>query len=158
MLLNRLYLPSLRHSAPRHLLPRTTVFSRTVMQTPSPYLTPSHTPGPRSKILVLGAGNFGSCLADHLGDSEHDVFMWSRENDIVEHFNKHHKNPRYLKDHSFAMKIKAIGPELPDTAFIKGVDVVLFAIPTEGIRYIYAGACPRRTRYRCSVLCFVTFS
>jgi hypothetical protein len=34
---------------------------------------------PKSKIAVFGAGNFGSCLADHLGDSDHDVFLWSRD-------------------------------------------------------------------------------
>lgn len=30
----------------------------------------------KRKILVLGAGNFGCCLADHLGDSEHEVYLW----------------------------------------------------------------------------------
>ncbi|KAI0034141.1 glycerol-3-phosphate dehydrogenase [Vararia minispora EC-137] len=105
------------------------------MPSHSPYLTPlSRTPGPRSRVLVLGAGNFGSCLADHLADSEHDVFMWSREGDLVEHFNKHHRNLRYLKDHEFPKRIQAIGPELPSSTFIKGIDVVLFAIPTEGVR------------------------
>jgi hypothetical protein len=38
------------------------------------------------KILVFGSGNFGSCLADHLGDSEHEVSMWSREKSFVEYF------------------------------------------------------------------------
>lgn len=61
-----------------------------------------------------GAGNFGSCLADHLGDSEHDVFLWSRKQEVVDHFNEHHKNLEYLKDHSFSQNIKMVGPKLPD--------------------------------------------
>ena len=100
----------------------------TQMSSPSP-------PG-KSKVLVFGAGNFGSCLADHLGDSQHDVFMWSREADLVEHFNVHHRNLRYLKDHDFSSNITAIGPDLPDRAFLGQMDVLLFAIPTQGLRFV----------------------
>lgn len=91
---------------------------------------------PKSRVCVLGAGNFGSCLADHLADSEHDVLLWSREEDLVKHFNEHHKNPTYLTDHEFPSNITAIGPELPSAEIIKRVDVLLFAIPTEGLRYL----------------------
>ncbi len=121
--------------------------------TPTPHSIPVHTPAGRythtdgrtykmtscsptpKKILVFGSGNFGSCLADHLGDSEHEVFMWSRERSFVEYFNEHHKNPRYLKDHSFPSTIRAVGPDLPDVDFVKQMDVLLFAIPTQGLRY-----------------------
>lgn len=82
----------------------------------------------------MGAGNFGSCLADHLGDSDHEVLLWSRSAELVEHFNKHHKNPDYLTDHDFAESIRAVGPELPSAETLKEVDVVLFAIPTEALR------------------------
>ena len=94
----------------------------------------SSLPSPK-KILVFGSGNFGSCLADHLGDSEHEVSMWSREKSFVEYFNEHHKNPRYLKDHSFPRTIRAVGPDLPDAELVKQMDVLLFAIPTQGLRY-----------------------
>lgn len=83
---------------------------------------------------MLGAGNFGSCLADHLGDSDHDVLLWSRSPDFVDHFNTHHRNPQYLTDHDFPGTIHAIGPDLPSTEIIKGLDVLLFALPTEALR------------------------
>ncbi|KAF8445751.1 6-phosphogluconate dehydrogenase [Boletus edulis BED1] len=91
-------------------------------------------PTPKSKVLVLGAGNFGSCLADHLGDSDHEVYIWSRHASFVQHFNTHHRNPNYLKDHVFSSNIHAVGPDIPDTGRIQQMDVLLFAIPTQGLR------------------------
>ncbi|KAJ6504381.1 glycerol-3-phosphate dehydrogenase [Mycena vulgaris] len=91
-------------------------------------------PVAHSKVLILGAGNFGSCLADHLGDSDHKVFMWSREAEVVEHFNLHHKNLKYLSEHDFSKNVSAVGPDLPDGAFINEMDVLLFAIPTQFLR------------------------
>jgi hypothetical protein len=99
---------------------------------------PSASPSPKGKVLVLGAGNFGSCLADHLGDSNHEVFMWSREKSVVDYFNEHHKNPQYLKDHYFPRTVCAVGPDLPDVEFVKRMDVLLFAIPTQGLRYSFS--------------------
>ena len=93
-----------------------------------------HSVTPKSRVVVLGAGNFGSCLADHLADSDHDVQLWSRSEGFVKYFNEHHKNPDYLKEHSFPECITAVGPELPSAEDIKNVDVLLFAIPTEGPR------------------------
>ncbi|KAK7059180.1 hypothetical protein VNI00_001807 [Paramarasmius palmivorus] len=87
-----------------------------------------------SRVLVLGAGNFGSCLADHLGDSQHEVFLWAREEGLVKHFNEHHRNPNYLRDHTFSSNIKAVGPEMPGRDLINEMDVVLFAIPTQFLR------------------------
>jgi NAD-dependent glycerol-3-phosphate dehydrogenase N-terminus len=98
---------------------------------------PSNSPSPKNKVFVFGSGNFGSCLADHLGNSEHEVFMWSREKSFVEYFNQHHKNPQYLKGHCFPNTICAVGPDLPDADFVKKMDVLLFAIPTQGLRYYF---------------------
>lgn len=93
-------------------------------------------PSSRVRVCVLGAGNFGSCLADHLGDSEHDVLLWSRDPQQVTYFNAHHRNVEYFTDHVFPDTITAIGPDLPSAEVIEGLDVLLFAIPTEGLRSI----------------------
>ncbi|KAF9477518.1 glycerol-3-phosphate dehydrogenase [Pholiota conissans] len=91
-------------------------------------------PEANSKVLIFGAGNFGSCLASHLGDSQHDVYMWAREEYIVKYFNLNHRNPTYLTDHEFPSTITAVGPALPDAGLINEVDVLLFAIPTQFLR------------------------
>lgn len=95
---------------------------------------PSPRPDQMSKVLVFGAGNFGSCLADHLGDSFHDVYMWSLSENIVRYFNENHRNPEFLKEHAFSSNIKAVGPAFPSKEMIDDMDVLLFAIPTEGVR------------------------
>lgn len=89
-----------------------------------------------SRVLIFGAGNFGSCLASHLGDTQHDVYMWAREASIVSHFNEHHRNPVYLRDHQFPANITAVGPEMPNKELIDSMDVLLFAIPTQFLRYL----------------------
>ncbi|CAL1695194.1 unnamed protein product [Somion occarium] len=88
----------------------------------------------KSKVLVFGAGNFGSCLADHLADSLHEVYVWSRSENIVKILNSQHRNPEFLTDHVFPDGLKAVGPEFPSAALIQEMDVLLFAIPTEGVR------------------------
>jgi glycerol-3-phosphate dehydrogenase len=93
-------------------------------------------PDSNSKVLIFGAGNFGSCLASHLGDSQHDVFMWAREPELIKHFNLHHRNPFYLTDHDFPQNITAVGPEQPDKEFMEKMDVLLFAIPTQFLRFV----------------------
>ncbi|KAF9270015.1 hypothetical protein L218DRAFT_952214 [Marasmius fiardii PR-910] len=111
-----------------------TIMSTVGRSSPPSPISPPTPPKHPSKVLVLGAGNFGSCLADHLGDSYHNVYLWAREAAVVKHFNEHHKNPSYLKDHQFSHNITAVGPELPDAEFIQNMDVVLFAIPTQFLR------------------------
>ncbi|KAI0715354.1 NAD-dependent glycerol-3-phosphate dehydrogenase [Earliella scabrosa] len=108
---------------------------RTRLVSPTGFrMLPNLQNGKKSKILVFGAGNFGSCLADHLGDSSHSVYMWSRTESLVKHFNEYHRNPEALQDHQFSESITAIGPEFPSAEMVQSMDVLLFAIPTEGVR------------------------
>ncbi|SCV67316.1 BQ2448_5962 [Microbotryum intermedium] len=88
------------------------------------------------KVLVLGSGNFGSCLADHLGDIEHKVFIHCRSQATIDSLNTHRKNPKYLTDHEFSANLTAIGPEPPTTEFLQECDVIVFAIPTQSMRSV----------------------
>merc|ERR1711939_666044 len=85
-------------------------------------------------IIVLGSGNFGSCLADHLADQGSNVQLWARSSDVVNSINSSHKHPRYLKDHVFDKRLTAIGPNLPDPAQLAQCDALVFAIPTQVLR------------------------
>ena len=48
--------------------------------------------------------------------------------------NATHRNPEFLKDHAFPENLKAVGPEFPSPELVQEMDVLLFAIPTEGVR------------------------
>ncbi|KAG8979173.1 hypothetical protein FRB90_008213 [Tulasnella sp. 427] len=109
------------------------------------------------RILVLGSGNFGSCLADHLATSDLivDVWLWSRDAATVKSLNEDHKNPKYLTDHVFPEWLKAIGPELPDKEFLKTMDMLLFAIPTPGLRKFLENISPLLDQDNLPLLAFV---
>lgn len=115
---------------------RTRIDTRLYFRSSNSMFASKGQPSQNSKVLVFGAGNFGSCLASHLGDSGHDVYMWARDESIVKHFNIHHRNPMYLRDHQFPTNITAVGPDLPSKEFMDGMDVLLFAIPTQFLRYL----------------------
>ncbi|CUA69595.1 NAD(P)H-dependent glycerol-3-phosphate dehydrogenase [Rhizoctonia solani] len=108
-----------------------------------------------SRVLVLGAGNFGSCLADHLADSTHRVYLWARSKQTVDIFNKERRNDKYLTDHVFPEGIEAIGPELPSAVFLSDVDVVLFAVPTQVLRKVLEELHPRMPKERIPLMIFV---
>ena len=85
------------------------------------------------KVAVLGAGSWGSVLANLLVDSGHDVELWSRDQDQVDRLNKDHVNPAYMKDFTYSSKLHATTDM---KAAVKGADVILIVIPTKGIRQV----------------------
>lgn len=85
------------------------------------------------KVAVLGAGSWGSVLANLLVDNGHDVELWSRDQDQVDRLNKDHVNPAYMKDFTYSSKLHATTDM---KAAVKGADVILIVIPTKGIRQV----------------------
>ena len=85
------------------------------------------------RVLVLGSGSFGSCLADHLADVGHTVRIWARNKETVDSFNLHHKNPKYLTDHVFSKNLKAVGPEFPSFEDLQLYNVIVMAIPSQSM-------------------------
>lgn len=84
-------------------------------------------------MAVLGAGSWGSALANVLFENGHQVTLWTRDAKQCEEINTLHTNRRYLPDFTFPEKLKAT-TDL--TEAISEVDVILFVIPTKGIRQL----------------------
>ena len=49
-----------------------------------------------TKCAVIGAGAWGTALADLLARNDHEVRMWAYEWDVVESINRSHLNRRFL--------------------------------------------------------------
>ncbi len=60
-------------------------------------------------ISVLGLGNWGTALANHLAARGHPVLGWAIEPDIVQSVNTEHKNVRYLSDVRLNANLRATG-------------------------------------------------
>ena len=49
-------------------------------------------------ILVLGAGSFGTCLAEHLSRKGLSILIWDIEQKVCSDINNNKENNRYFPD------------------------------------------------------------
>ncbi|WP_076460890.1 NAD(P)H-dependent glycerol-3-phosphate dehydrogenase [Limosilactobacillus caccae] len=85
------------------------------------------------KIAVLGAGSWGSTLANMLVENGHDVTLWSRNEEQVKQLNEEHVNPRYMKHLIYSDALKATTNM---KAAVTDAKVILIVIPTKGLREV----------------------
>lgn len=83
-----------------------------------------------SKVAIIGAGAWGTALAQSMSNSGKDVLMWARENEVVESINNHHENKMYLEGIRLNEMIKATH-NIED---IKDRDVFLIVTPAQHVR------------------------
>ncbi|MCC7665758.1 NAD(P)H-dependent glycerol-3-phosphate dehydrogenase [Liquorilactobacillus satsumensis] len=83
------------------------------------------------KIAVIGAGSWGSVLANILILNGKQVCIWSRRQEQVEELNNLHTNEHYLPKLKYDPRLEATTSLARALA---GADVILFAIPTKAIR------------------------
>jgi len=60
-----------------------------------------------SKVTVLGAGAWGSTMAQVLSDAGNHVLMWGRNQEIVNEINTSHTNRKYLDENVLPLGISA---------------------------------------------------
>jgi glycerol-3-phosphate dehydrogenase (NAD(P)+) len=89
------------------------------------------------RCAVVGAGAWGTALADLLTRNGHDVRLWAYEPDVVESVNKKHENVRFLGGHALKPALKATG----DLAHaVEGAELVTLATPSHVLRSILRSA------------------
>ncbi|HYV99781.1 MAG TPA: NAD(P)H-dependent glycerol-3-phosphate dehydrogenase [Gemmatimonadaceae bacterium] len=90
-------------------------------------------------VAVIGAGAWGTALADLLARGSHDVRLWAHEADVAEAINRDHENSRFLAGIRLADSLCATS-DIAQAS--NGADLVLFAAPSHVLRGIARASAP----------------
>jgi glycerol-3-phosphate dehydrogenase (NAD(P)+) len=94
------------------------------------------------RCAVIGAGAWGTALADLLASNGHDTLIWAFEPDVAESINGNQEN-RFLRGARLSTALRA-STQLP--AVLQQAEFVLYATPSHHLRRIAkeGAACVRR--------------
>ena len=82
-------------------------------------------------VAVIGAGSWGTALAQVAAANGHDVRLWARRSEVAEAVNSAHRNPDYLKDADLSPRIWAT-PSVEEA--LAGADAVISVTPSKYVR------------------------
>ena len=84
-----------------------------------------------SRVTVLGAGAWGTTMAQVLADSGNDVLLWGRSTELVQEITDSHTNKKYLGNHVLPNQLKAT--EKIDQGLAHS-SIIVLAIPAQSLR------------------------
>lgn len=90
-------------------------------------------------IGVLGAGAWGTTIAQLLAENGHAVTLWARDADLVEGLRQQRENRRYLPGFSLADGIRPTS-ELREA--VHGAEALFLVVPSKGCRATLEAAAP----------------
>lgn len=93
----------------------------------------------KETIAVLGAGSWGTTLANLLAKKGHPVRIWAYEAAVAAAINERHENLTYLRGVRLDPRLTA---DTSVQAVVSGADVVLSVTPSQHVRRIMAEAAP----------------
>lgn len=88
-----------------------------------------------TSVAVLGAGSWGTALADLLAAKGVDVLLWSHDPAVAEAVNARHENPLYLPGARLAPTLRATA-NAADA--VRGRQVVVSVSPSQTVRGVLA--------------------
>jgi glycerol-3-phosphate dehydrogenase (NAD(P)+) len=89
------------------------------------------------RCAVVGAGAWGTALADLLARNGPEVSLWAFERDVTAAVNERHENPRFLPDVALAPSLRAtsvLADALDDS------QLVIYAVPSAHLRAVVRAA------------------
>jgi glycerol-3-phosphate dehydrogenase (NAD(P)+) len=92
-----------------------------------------------SRVAVVGAGAWGTTLADLLCARGEDVVLWAFEPEVAESVNRRHRNDLFLPDAPLQPALRATGDVL---AAVRGASLVVSVAPSHAVRQVMAAAAP----------------
>lgn len=88
-------------------------------------------------VAVIGAGSWGTTLANLLAKKGHQVRLWAYEQEVADAINTIHENTRFLKGIVLDGRLEAT-TDL--AAAVDGVDIVVSVSPSQHVRRILGSA------------------
>jgi glycerol-3-phosphate dehydrogenase (NAD(P)+) len=85
------------------------------------------------RVAVIGAGAWGTTLADLLTRKDLAVTIWAREPEVVQGINHDHENAMFLPRSPLAPALRASG-DLAEA--VQGAEVVVSAAPSHAVRAV----------------------
>ena len=86
-----------------------------------------------TRCAVIGAGAWGTALANVLTANGHDTLLWAREPDVVESINARHANERFLAGFPLEQALRATADMREALA---GASFVVYAPPSHALRAV----------------------
>jgi glycerol-3-phosphate dehydrogenase (NAD(P)+) len=83
-----------------------------------------------AKIGVIGAGAWGTALAQILSEGQDQLLLWAREPEVIDQINRTHENQSFLPGHRLRDNIHAI----QDWDAIAACDMLLLVTPAQHLR------------------------
>jgi glycerol-3-phosphate dehydrogenase (NAD(P)+) len=91
------------------------------------------------RIAVVGAGSWGTTLANLLAHQGHDVAIWAREPEVVESLNRDHVNGLFLADALVSEAVRASNELLE---VVTPAELIVSAAPCHAVRQVSAHVAP----------------
>lgn len=86
-----------------------------------------------SKVGFIGGGSFGTALGILLANKGNEVYIYDKDQSVVDDININRKNDRYIKDLDIPSNLTAYN-NLDDA--IEGIDYLVLAVPSHIIRIV----------------------
>ncbi|MEP3225551.1 MAG: NAD(P)H-dependent glycerol-3-phosphate dehydrogenase [Parasphingorhabdus sp.] len=83
-----------------------------------------------SKIGVIGAGAWGTALAQVLSQDQEELLLWARETEVAADINRRHENMIFLPGHALNPHIRATS----DLAELATCEILLIVTPAQYLR------------------------
>ena len=91
------------------------------------------------KTAIIGAGSWGTALANLLADKGADVSIWDVDRELLDGIEKNRENAKYLPGRRVNGHIKVAGTQ---EDCVKGADFLVTAVPTQHFRAAITAALP----------------
>ena len=86
-----------------------------------------------TRLAVIGAGAWGTAIADLLARGGHEAALWAHEPDVVAAVNARHENERFLRGVPLHAGVRATG-DVADA--VKGADLIFLVAPSHVLRAV----------------------